>query len=59
MGGSGSINAMISARGHEDDYNTWSKEGNKGWEFDLYYPCLKNQKIGPVSHQISMAKVAR
>lgn len=41
VGGSGSINAMIWARGHEDDYNAWAKAGNKGWDFESILPLFK------------------
>ncbi|MDP9077725.1 MAG: GMC family oxidoreductase N-terminal domain-containing protein [Bacteroidota bacterium] len=41
VGGSSSINAMIWARGHEDDYNRWAKDGNKGWDFESVLPLFK------------------
>jgi choline dehydrogenase len=41
IGGSGSMNAMILARGHKSDYDNFGKE-NKGWSYDDVLPC--NQK---------------
>ncbi|MGF7036843.1 GMC family oxidoreductase [Mucilaginibacter lappiensis] len=41
VGGSGSINAMIWARGHEDDYNSWADAGNNGWDFESVLPLFK------------------
>lgn len=41
LGGSGSINGMVWARGHQDDYNGWANIGNKGWDFQSVLPFFK------------------
>ena len=41
LGGSGSINAMIWARGHQDDYNGWAAAGNTGWDYNSVLPLFK------------------
>ena len=41
LGGSGVINAMIWARGHEDDYNAWAAAGNTGWDYESLLPLFK------------------
>jgi len=33
LGGSSGLNYMLYVRGHENDYNSWSDAGNKGWSF--------------------------
>src|SRR5262249_50675594 len=33
LGGSGSINGLLWARGHRADYDAWAAAGNAGWEF--------------------------
>jgi choline dehydrogenase len=33
LGGSGSINALLWARGHRADYDAWAEDGNAGWDF--------------------------
>ena len=41
LGGSGSINAMVWARGNKDDYNGWDSLGNKGWDYKSVIPLFK------------------
>ncbi|WP_374950087.1 GMC family oxidoreductase [Mucilaginibacter sp.] len=41
LGGSGSINAMVWARGNKADYDGWAAAGNKGWDFDSVLPLFK------------------
>jgi choline dehydrogenase len=41
LGGSGSINAMVWARGHQDDYNGWAAAGNPGWDYQSVLPLFK------------------
>jgi choline dehydrogenase len=41
LGGSGSINAMVWARGHQDDYNGWAAAGNPGWDYQSVLPLFR------------------
>lgn len=41
LGGSGSINAMVWARGNKDDYNGWADAGNVGWDYNSVLPLFK------------------
>jgi choline dehydrogenase len=41
LGGSGSINAMVWARGNQDDYNGWAATGNTGWDYTSVLPLFK------------------
>lgn len=45
LGGSGSINAMIYIRGHQEDFNEWAAEGNHGWDYANVLPYfVKSEK---------------
>ncbi len=49
-GGSGSISAMVYARGRPSDFDHWEAMGNPGWGFDDVLPYFKkaeNQERGP------------
>jgi len=41
LGGSSSINAMVYARGHAQDYDHWAAQGNPGWSFADVLPYFK------------------
>ena len=41
LGGSSSINAMVYARGHAQDYDAWAADGNPGWSFAEVLPYFK------------------
>jgi choline dehydrogenase len=38
LGGSSSINGLLSIRGHRDDYEHWHRLGNPGWSWDDVRP---------------------
>ncbi|GAB5468423.1 MAG: FAD-dependent oxidoreductase [Rhodospirillales bacterium] len=38
LGGTSAINAMIFARGHHSDYDSWAYDGNYGWSFEEVLP---------------------
>jgi len=44
LGGSGSINAMVWARGHRADYDGWAEAGNAGWDFNSVLPLFKKSE---------------
>ena len=44
LGGSSSINAMIYARGHPLDYDSWRQEGLKGWGYADVLPFFKRSE---------------
>ncbi len=41
LGGSGSINALVWARGHRADYDGWAAAGNAGWDFASVLPLFR------------------
>ena len=41
LGGSSSVNAMVYARGHRADYDSWAAEGNPGWSYAEVLPFFK------------------
>jgi choline dehydrogenase len=44
LGGSGSINAMLWARGNRADYDAWAEAGNAGWDFRSVLPLFKKSE---------------
>jgi choline dehydrogenase len=44
LGGSGSINAMVWARGNRADYDGWAEAGNAGWDFHSVLPLFKRSE---------------
>jgi choline dehydrogenase len=44
LGGSGSINGLVWARGHRADYDAWAEAGNAGWDFDSVLPLFKRSE---------------
>ncbi|WP_307631395.1 GMC family oxidoreductase [Nocardia vaccinii] len=42
VGGSGSINAMVYARGLRSDYDSWAAAGNEGWCYADVLPYFKS-----------------
>lgn len=44
LGGSSSINAMVYARGHAQDYDHWAAQGNPGWSFADVLPYFKRSE---------------
>ena len=41
LGGSSSINGLISVRGQHEDYDRWAAAGNPGWSFAEVLPCFR------------------
>jgi choline dehydrogenase len=44
LGGSGSINGLLWARGHRADYDAWAEAGNAGWDFHSVLPLFKQSE---------------
>jgi choline dehydrogenase-like flavoprotein len=44
LGGSSSINAMVYARGHAQDYDGWAGCGNPGWSYADVLPYFKRSE---------------
>jgi choline dehydrogenase len=44
LGGSGSINGLIWARGHRADFDDWAAAGNAGWDYDSVLPLFKKSE---------------
>ncbi|HEX4138932.1 MAG TPA: GMC family oxidoreductase N-terminal domain-containing protein [Candidatus Methylacidiphilales bacterium] len=44
LGGSGSINALVWARGHRADYDGWAAAGNAGWDFASVLPLFRRSE---------------
>ena len=44
LGGSSSINAMVYARGHAQDYDGWAAQGNPGWSYADVLPYFKRSE---------------
>jgi choline dehydrogenase len=44
LGGSGSINGMLWARGNRADYDSWTAAGNPGWDFRSVLPLFKQSE---------------
>lgn len=41
LGGSSTINGMLYHRGIPHDYDSWARQGNKGWDFESCLPYFK------------------
>jgi choline dehydrogenase len=54
LGGGSSINAMIYARGQQQDYNDWAERGCPQWSYDHVLPVFKsleqNEEFGEPFH---------
>src|SRR5882762_7393191 len=45
LGGGGSINGLVFARGHQADYDGWAKAGNTGWDYQSVLPLFNKMEI--------------
>ncbi|XP_014487821.1 PREDICTED: glucose dehydrogenase [FAD, quinone]-like [Dinoponera quadriceps] len=50
LGGSSTINGMFYTYGNEEDYNEWSRMGNKGWSYEEVLPYFKKSQHCGHSH---------
>jgi choline dehydrogenase len=44
LGGGGSVNGLIWARGNRADYDGWAEAGNPGWDFRSVLPLFKKSE---------------
>ncbi|XP_012217941.1 glucose dehydrogenase [FAD, quinone]-like [Linepithema humile] len=44
LGGTSTLNAMFYVYGNEEDYNKWSRMGNKGWSYEEVLPYFKKSQ---------------
>ena len=44
LGGTSSLNAMVYARGHRDDFDEWAAQGNAGWRYDDILPYFRRSE---------------
>lgn len=44
LGGSSILNAMLYIYGNDEDYNEWSRMGNKGWSYNEILPYFKKSQ---------------
>ncbi|MCV7226488.1 GMC family oxidoreductase [Mycolicibacterium komossense] len=61
VGGSGSINAMVYARGRQADYDGWAQAGATGWSYRDVLPHLKALESwagGPDEHRGGSGPIA-
>lgn len=47
LGGSSSINGLISIRGQREDYDRWAAAGNAGWSYADVLPYFKRLEYAP------------
>lgn len=44
LGGSGSINGLVFLRGAREDFDTWEREGARGWGYDAVLPYFRRME---------------
>jgi len=61
MGGGSSVNGMQYIRGSREDYNSWSKLGNTGWDFNSLLPYFKlsEDHTGEIPPKMSKKRLMR